>query len=322
MKKALVVGIDNYQGNDVLNGCVNDANAIKKVLERHGDGSLNYDVNCLENIQNKDDLTQKIEDLFNGDCESALFYFSGHGYVDKHGAASLVTPDMSINSMGIRMDDILLWANESKIKNKIIILDCCFSGNMGNFSGDGTKTNLSDGVTILTASKAEEPSMEIEGHGVFTTLLLSALDGGASDILGNTTPGSIYSYIDNALGPWEQRPVFKSNVSKFDVIRKVCPVVDIKILRELPSIFSNGSTVRLDPSFEDTNTLETHHKVVEPYANNENVKIFKKLQKLESRGLVKPVGEQHMYYAAMNSKCCELTAIGKYYLNLAKSKRI
>jgi hypothetical protein len=41
MKKALIVGIDNYQSSP-LKGCVNDANAIAKTLETNGDDSPNF----------------------------------------------------------------------------------------------------------------------------------------------------------------------------------------------------------------------------------------------------------------------------------------
>jgi hypothetical protein len=283
MKKALVVGIDNYGNGNNLKGCVNDAQAIARILKRHADGTLNYDVKLKENVLTKDELTEHIQNLFKGDSDSAIFFYSGHGYVDDYGKASLVTPDMSPHTPGVSMDDILTWANNSKVNNKIIILDCCFSGNMGNFSGDGTKTSLNDGVTILTASKADELSVELDGHGLFTALLISALEGGASDLLGYITPGSIYSYIDKALGPWGQRPVFKSNVSKFDIIRTVTPPIDVSILRELPEIFKSKE-ISLDPSYEETNTLSDKHEVIEPYADENNVKLFKKLQKLTSNG--------------------------------------
>ncbi|MGF1573365.1 MAG: caspase family protein, partial [Sumerlaeia bacterium] len=45
-------------------------------------------------------------------------------------------------------------------------------------------------------------------------------------------------------------------------------------------------------------------------AKEKNVAIFKDLQKMEGVGLVVPVSEEHMYYAAMNSKSCRLTALG------------
>lgn len=49
---------------------------------------------------------------------------------------------------------------------------------------------------------------------------------------------------------------------------------------------------------------------------------FFDLQKLEGVGLVVPVNEEHMYYAAMNSKSCKLTPIGKRYWKLVKEGRI
>lgn len=42
MRKALCVGIDSYNTAADLCGCVNDANAVKSVLERNGDGTLNF----------------------------------------------------------------------------------------------------------------------------------------------------------------------------------------------------------------------------------------------------------------------------------------
>ena len=44
MRKALVVGINYYEHGSPLYGCVDDAHAVKAILERHGDGSVNFDV--------------------------------------------------------------------------------------------------------------------------------------------------------------------------------------------------------------------------------------------------------------------------------------
>lgn len=321
-KKALVVGINNYGGANNLSGCVNDAKMITRALKENFDGSKNYDVREIINVESKSNLYSLIVDLFRGNCDSALFYFSGHGYVDEHQKASIVTPDAQQYMPGISMDDILNIANNSSINNKIIILDCCFAGSMGNFTGDGTHSNLKDGVTILTSSKKDEPSVEIEGHGVFSSLLNEALNGGASDLLGNVTPGSVYSYIDRALGPWEQRPVFKTNVSAFDVLKRVTPPIDKNILRELPQIFKDGNEIELNPSFEPTNNPDELHERVEPYSDEENTILFDKLQKLTRVGVVTPVNADHMYYAAMKSESCRLTALGEYYKILSENGRL
>ena len=159
------------------------------------------------------------------------------------------------------MDEILTLANESKAKHRVIILDCCHSGAFGSPKNTGSKsTHIAEGVSILTASKDNESAIEINGHGVFTNLLLDALQGGASDLRGHITPGSIYAYIDQALGPWEQRPVFKTNISRFTSLRTVIPQVQIEVLRKLTEYFPTATQqFNLDPSFEFTNirTLNT-----------------------------------------------------------------
>lgn len=64
------------------------------------------------------------------------------------------------------------------------------------------------------------------------------------------------------------------------------------------------------------------HNVIEPHAKDENVAIFKILQKLQSVGLVVPVDAEYMYFAAMESKACKLTSLGYHYWRLVKDKRI
>ena len=112
-----------------------------------------------------------IRKLFEGTTDTALFYFSGHGYVDELGGY-IVTPDFSENDWGVSMNDILKIANNSKqIRNKIIILDCCYSGAIGRIKSESRANGesiIAEGVSILTSSLANEPSLEVNGHGVFT----------------------------------------------------------------------------------------------------------------------------------------------------------
>lgn len=255
-----------------------------------------------------------------------MLYFSGHGYVGATGA-EIVTPQDVLNSgsyyKGIQMNDIMKIVHKSKVKNKIIILDCCHSGQIGKFDITDTTSVLGEGISILTACREDESAMEAGGHGLFTELLCSALQGGAADFNGNITIGSIYAYIDRSFGEWEQRPVFKTNVSAFVSLKKVEPKVPLSIFRELPNLFSSQDEIHsLDPSYEYTNCPEEQHKLVKPYANKDNVNKFKQLQQLQSIGLVEPVEEQYMYFAAMNSTGCRLTPLGKHYWRLVKNDNI
>lgn len=322
MRKALIIGINDYP-NAPLRGCINDASAFGGIIETNGDGAPNFDVRLATDVPTKAELKGLIRELFSGDAETALLYFSGHGFLDDIGGY-IVTPDFQQNDEGVSMDEILSIANDSKAKNRVIILDCCHSGAFGSPKNAGNKsTHIAEGVSILTASKDDEAAMEINGHGVFTNLLLDALQGGASDLRGHITPGSIYAYIDQALGPWDQRPVFKTNITRFTSLRTVIPQVPIDILRSLIDYFPTPTDqYKLDPSFEVTNNQNIEHNVIEPYADEINIQKFKALQKLESVGLIIPVGEEHMYFAAMNSKTCRLTALGYHYWRLVKDKRI
>lgn len=321
-RKALVVGINDYPNNP-LTGCLNDSEAIKDILANHENGDPNFDVWKKDNVATKGELRKLIEQCFEGDADVALFYYSGHGHIDNVGGY-LVTPDYKSGDWGVSLQDVLTIANKSKCKERIIILDSCFSGFMGSISTEGQNTAvINEGVTILTASKDSQTSKEIDGHGVFTSLIIEALKGGAADILGHVTVGGVYAFIDKALGPWEQRPVFKTNVTRFTSLREVEPQVDIKIVRNIKNYFSDeDNEFQLNPSFEPTNTPDDAHKVIEPYAQIENTVVFSELQKLEGIGLVVPVGEEHMYFAAMNSKACKLTAIGKHYWRLVKEGNI
>ena len=106
-------------------------------------------------------------------------------------------------------------------------------------------------------------------------------------------------------------------------MRKVIPQVDTSTIRKICAYFSDENTeLAIDPSFEPTNSPSASHTVVQPYADPNNTKIFADLQKLESIGLVVPVGEEHMYFAAMHSKSCALTSVGKQYWRLVNNKLI
>ena len=321
MKKALIVGLNKYPNNE-LSWCDNDAIAMKNLIESNGDGSPNFDVRSIVDTCSRSQLSLAIEQLFEGNADISLLYFSGHG-ADKDGGY-LCTTDFSEDSLGVRMSDILYWANESHCKNKVIILDCCFSAKMGESLLVNNNSVLGEGVTIMTASQSWQLSSEDNSieHGIFTDLLIQGLKGGAADISGNITPASLYSFVDQSLGAWQQRPVFKTNISQFLPLRTIQAKVPKATLRKLSSYFKSPTDeYKLDPSFEYTNSPEIEHQFIEPYADKEHISIFKELQLFESVGLVEPVDEEHMYWAAMNNKSCKLTALGLHYWKLSKDKR-
>ncbi len=342
-KKALVIGIDNYAAKP-LAGCVMDARSVAELFARHGDDAPNFDVDLITApVPNPDGsipapqdpetesspkgginrvfLRQKVQALFaNGsDTDVALFYFAGHGVVTPIGGFVMTTDAQSYDE-GVAMDEILNYANQSKAREKVIILDCCHSGEFGSPNVSGSNVcQLSEGMIVLTAARESEQAMEAKGgHGIFTSLLMEALNGAAADLLGQITPGAIYHYADQALGSWEQRPIFKSNVSSWTPLRNVppgpgSPAVARETLRKIINYFPDPEAeFKLAPDYEFTVAGSDPAKVA----------IFKDLQAFAAVDLVVPVGEQHMYFAAINSKSCKLTPFGKRYWQLVKKKRL
>ena len=274
MKKALIVGLNNYPGRE-LEWCNNDAIAMKELIESNGDGSPNFEVVPIIDNCSKSNLMSAIGKLFADDADIALLYFSGHG-ADIDGGY-LCTTDFSGSNYGVKMTDVLEMANKSRCKNKVIILDCCFAAKMGESILLNNNSVLGEGVTIIAASQSWQLSEEKRSiqHGIFTELLIQGLKGGAADIGGNITPASLYSFVDQSLGAWQQRPVFKTNISQFLPLRTIQAKVPKSILRKLSTYFENPTDeFKLDPSYEYTNALNIEHQVIEPYADAEHVNVF------------------------------------------------
>lgn len=322
MRKALCVGIDSYKNISDLHGCVNDANSVNAVLARNGDGTLNFDVKIMcatseTSYITRTALKDAVKELFRSESEIALFYYSGHGSFDISGGY-LCTSEVTQADEGFSLNDLMTIVSKSPAQNKIIVLDSCFSGNISTPANMPQYSLLHNGTTILAACGEDEYASEENAHGVYTALFVEALYGGAMNLLGEVSPGSIYSYIDRSLGAWEQRPVFKANIKSFVSLRKNAPPIPIAELRRITEFFTTPyDEYSLDPTYEP----DKHEADIQE-VNKEHEAIFSILQKYVKLNLVVPVGEEHMYYAAIHHKSCRLTAQGHHYWNLVKKNTI
>jgi len=254
MRKALIVGIDHYDCIGSLSGCVNDAHSVKSVLERHADGTVNFATpKIMTGTSSTDrvdraDLKEAVRELFAGDSEIALFYFAGHGYIEDTGGF-LCGTECRTGDDGLALAEVMTLAGRSAAKNKVIILDSCHSGIAGSRPESQAIAEIKEGMTILTASTAEQYAMEVPGGGagVFTSLFVDALGGAAANLVGDVTPGSVYAHIDQSLGPWAQRPVFKTNVKTFVSLRKAAAPIPLADLQA--PLSANMSETPIFPEF-------------------------------------------------------------------------
>lgn len=315
VRKALIVGIDDY-GQNSLKGCVNDANAMEEVLKRNARGIKNFD--CFKLISTERKITSgtlrnRIDRLFKGECDLALLFFSGHGYLDTVGGI-LVTQDAKKDDLGLTMDWVIKKANQSMAKEVLIILDCCFAGALGsNPASTHSASELRKGITILAATTEDDSARERMGHGLFTSILVNGLKGQAADLLGHVSSAGLFNLAESLFSAWEQRPIFKCHVSGITPIRFCEPKVDRNILRSLPDLFPTPNTEY---------SLDHTYEITSENSEASNVKVFKQLGRLERNGIIRCKNYESMFEEAMKNGACVLTEYGKFIRLMAEKDQL
>ena len=325
MKNALIVGIDNYAEISSLYGCVNDANAVKQVLERHADGSINFAIDLLVTTGPKQYVTESelraaLNKLFTSNVDTVLFYFSGHGYVDDP-RGYLMTSECSFGDHGLSLNDILDLAKRSPARNKMIIVDSCSAFAAAScLANCHFSAEIAEGVSLMTASSAENYALEAKGSGLFTSAFIKALKGDAADILGHVTLNSAFANIVRSFSLWEQTPVFKNNIKRLVPLRNAQAPIALRDLLAITELFPAGEAViQLDPSylpeFEDQSDQS-------PTADPKKTNIYRILLKYFQLSLVAPVNSPCLMSAALESSDCQLTKLGEHYRMLVMKQRI
>jgi len=250
--------------------------------------------------------------LFSKRADIALFYFAGHGTANNLGGY-LVTTDAQRYDEGVPMGDVLKLANESTARERIVVLDCCHAGAFGEVPAINNSAILAEGVTILAACRDTEVAVESGRGGVFTILVCQALEGGAADVCGKVTVASVYAFVDEVFEDWEQRPLFKSHVSRLAPIRKCEPSVEPHVLRKITEYF---------PSPTHSHSLDRSYEPTAKPSDQAKEEIFRHLQMMNRARLVVSVGAQHMYDAAMSCKACKLTPLGRFYWHRVRGRKV
>ncbi len=329
-KRALLVGIDKYTNFSPLGGCVADANAMREKLRRNEDHSGNYGCKLMVHgdghsaLISRPVLRAACRELFDypGDV---LFYFSGHGALTAEGGY-LATSDGEAEDWGIPMHEIVQMANDSRANDILLILDCCHAGDTGDpglLNSNGRTHRIAalrENMTIIAAARNTQAAMEAGGHGLFTAAVLDALDGGAADHMGWVTAPAIYSYVERRFCEWSQRPIYKSNASILNVVRKCAPLIDRLKLEELTVHFgSEDYKYLLDPQHEPEDEFGNVHEPV----NEEKVRVAALFKEYRDAGLLRSTepGEQ-FYWVARRNHTVELTLRGREYWRLVKYDRL
>lgn len=208
-RRAICIGIDEYQGEARLDLCVADATEVADYLEQPEYG---FDVELLVNQEaNLPNIRRALLSVMDEDLEFFILYFSGHGLVTDLDAF-LVTIDYQPLAEGVSLADLARYTEKisQKTQHCVTILDCCHSG-AGQFGGSRgliTPAEIDRGLpartesrSLLAACRPEQVAIEDSryGHGLFTYMLLQGLSGDAADPYGNITIGGLSDFVDRNL---------------------------------------------------------------------------------------------------------------------------
>ncbi|KYC40958.1 hypothetical protein WA1_25430 [Scytonema hofmannii PCC 7110] len=194
-REALVIGINRYPYMKNLSQPAKDAEAIARLLEDFGDFEVHRlphkigkrEVNSKELLQ-KQELEEAIKRLFqpkgNIIANTALLYFAGHGLLKREsdetqGFLATSEADPKCERWGFSLKDLREILASSPVKQQIVWLDSCYSGDLLNF----TEINLSEAQKrrdrcFIAASRDFELAYGTEGgeYGELTSALLQGLD--------------------------------------------------------------------------------------------------------------------------------------------------
>ncbi|MHC5596517.1 MAG: nSTAND1 domain-containing NTPase [Nostoc sp.] len=237
-RDALVVGINTYDRLKCLNAPATDAEAIAQILQQYGE----FRVTWLPAVKDKENetirigkqtkvaltqLEKAIVQLFKPDGkppDTALLYFSGHGLRKNQGiqegflATSEVNPDTG--NWGLSLQWLRRLLQESEVRQQIVILDCCYSGEVLNFAeaDPGDRGKGRDRCFIAASRDFEVAFEEINSqHSVLTAALLKGLEPKQDRWVSNYT---LVDLLNQEHHPFPQRPIFANSGEAINLTRK------------------------------------------------------------------------------------------------------
>ena len=209
--RALLIGNSTYPADEhnlqALKGPVKDIAALNRALIDPGTGLFaDVDVTLLPEASSARAI--RVLGRFFGTAsrdDVLLVYFSGHGKLDQNGRLHLCMQDTEstdLLSTAVSSARINEFADASRARNVVIVLDCCHAG---AFRGaDLGQAVAGPGRYVLTSCRgtqlANDATIE-NGTSYFTQHLVDGLLGAAADhdSDGYVNFSDLYAYVDRQL---------------------------------------------------------------------------------------------------------------------------
>jgi Caspase domain len=265
---ALIIGVG---GN--LPDSINDANVLHSILiDTQKAGYPTAQVQLItQKSATKQGIITALEQLQsqveNNPNATVVIYFAGHGDVehDKEGSSFYLLPndcnDSDYKNSCIANDVFVQKVNAIKANKKLLLLDCCYAGNIGDTRAAGRMPpadydlqynrfadSLESGSGCLTimACKSDEKSWidKSANQGIFTQCLIEGLGGirtPTNEVFVDFN--DVYNYlmrevplrVKQKFGA-SQTPILRGMVTKFPICRR--SVVDVEpVVKAKPRVF-------------------------------------------------------------------------------------
>lgn len=200
-----------------LQGPANDVQRLEEVLRSPEVGAFDQVLRLVDEEHYR--ITPVIDEVLSnaGPDTFVLLYYSGHGKLSVRGQLCLATHDTRVSqlqSTSLLLPVLKGFIDESRCRQVLIVLDCCFSGAAGKAFLRGSiddqlvlSTADASGLHILSSSTALEVSHErevAEGDtvmGAFTRCVVDGLRTGDADINGDgkITVTDLREYVERSL---------------------------------------------------------------------------------------------------------------------------
>lgn len=237
-RNALIVGINAYEQLPPLRSPAQDAEAIAQLLQTYGECSivrlpevLDADRRPKIGLKTKvtfQSLKTALVQLFKprGTTvpQTAIFFFSGHGIQDDSGIQEgfLATSDADPNRgmYGLSLSWLRRLLQESPVRQKVIWLDCCNSGELLNFREADPGAAAGTDRLFMTAAREYQPAFESldSPYSIFTQALLKGLNPERLEN-GIVTNYALTDWMSNALKGEIQQPLFDNSGSEIILTR-------------------------------------------------------------------------------------------------------
>jgi uncharacterized protein YjbI with pentapeptide repeats/energy-coupling factor transporter ATP-binding protein EcfA2 len=236
-RNALVVGINTYEQLPALRSPARDAEAIAQCLKAYGECSTTRLPEVIDAGQPKVGLRTKVTlrdlktvliQLFKPKGvnvpQTAIFFFSGHGIQDdsgiQEGFLGTSDADPSRGIYGLSLSWLRRLLQASPVRQKVIWLDCCNSGEFLNFQEADPGAIVGTDRLFMTASREYQPAFESldSPYSIFTQALLKGLDPHRLES-GVITNYALTDWVSNALKGEIQQPLFENSGSEIILTR-------------------------------------------------------------------------------------------------------